>query len=202
MKNNRSVSSSILWLGITFILIAILTIFGPSERALGTHVRIVYLHGVWVWTALAAFAAAGGTGLLGLITRRKVFFSWSCALGRSGLIFWITYLPLSLWAMQANWNGLFLTEPRWRMALSFGLGGLIIQIGLALVDRPVWTALGNLLYFILLLVSVAGVENVMHPESPIFTSEAHMIQLYFLSLFALTLLAAWWLTRWLKTVRC
>lgn len=181
--------SSAIWLLFTLLAIALLTALGPAEKALGAHVRVVYLHGAWVWAALAAFGAAGMLGLVGLLTRREVFYAWSCALGRTGVIFWITYLPLSLWAMQANWNGLFLAEPRWRLALAFAAGGLILQIGLALVGKPSWTAAGNILFCVLLFYAVAGVQNIMHPGSPIFSSEARLIQVYFISLFFLALLA-------------
>jgi hypothetical protein len=92
-------------------------------------VRVVYLHGVWVWAALAGFLAAAVVGLAGLVSRRWKLHLWSRALGRSGLFFWITYLPISLWAMQANWNGLYLAEPRWRIGLIFAIGGLLMQIG-------------------------------------------------------------------------
>ena len=101
-----------LWFALTLLAIALLALVSPPERSLGASVRIVYLHGAWVWTALAAFAAASLTGILGLVTRRESWQRWSLALGRTGLLFWITYLPLSMWAAQANWNGLFLAEPR------------------------------------------------------------------------------------------
>ena len=199
IKNLFHYRSSAIWLLFTLLAIALLTALGPAEKALGAHVRVVYLHGAWVWAALAAFVAAGILGLVGLLTRREVFYAWSCALGRTGVIFWITYLPLSLWAMQANWNGLFLAEPRWRLALAFAAGGLILQIGLSLVGKPSWTAVGNILFCVLLFYAVAGVQNIMHPGSPIFSSEARLIQVYFISLFLLALLAVWWVARWLKT---
>ncbi len=184
------------WLGLTILAIAILTLIGPAEHSLGTHIRIVYLHGAWVWAALAAFLAAGLCGMLGLVTRRQGFHAWSAALGRSGLVFWITYLPLSLLAMQSNWNGLFLAEPRWRMALIFSIAGILLQTGLALADRPALTSLFNLVYVGALLASIRQTPNVMHPASPILNSNAWPIQLYFFSLVGLTLLAAgqisWW----------
>ena len=198
IKNLFHYRSSAIWLLFTLLAIALLTALGPAEKALGAHVRVVYLHGAWVWAALAAFGAAGMLGLVGLLTRREVFYAWSCALGRTGVIFWITYLPLSLWAMQANWNGLFLAEPRWRLALAFAAGGLILQIGLSLVGKPSWTAAGNILFCVLLFYAVAGVQNIMHPGSPIFSSEARLIQVYFISLFFLALLAVWWVALWLK----
>jgi hypothetical protein len=118
------------------------------------------------------------------------------AFGRTGLIFWVTYLPLSLWAMQSNWNGLFLAEPRWRLALVFAVTGILLQVGLSLADKPNLTAAMNLGYMIILLIAIQQTENVMHPTSPILNSEAWRIQAFFFGLVALILLAAWQIARW------
>jgi hypothetical protein len=184
------------WFVITIFAIGILTTFGPAEHSLGTHIRIVYLHGAWVWAALAAFLVSGISGGLGLLTRRSTFHRWSGAFGRTGLVFWITYLPLSLWAMQSNWNGLFLAEPRWRLALVFAISGLLLQIGLSLEDKPILTSSLNLGFMVALVIAIIQTPNVMHPASPILSSEAWRIQIFFFGLFLLTLLAAWQMARW------
>jgi hypothetical protein len=185
----------------TLILIALLALFGPEERSLGASVRIVYLHGAWVLAAELAFAAAGLAGLIGLLTRRSTFHSWSAALGRTGIFFWVTYLPLSLWAMQSNWNGLFLSEPRFRLAAIFAVTGVLLQIGLWIINVNWLSSLANLLFIIVLRVIFSTAENVMHPPpSPIFNSGNLVIIGFFLALIALTLLASYFLTRVLLNV--
>lgn len=188
--------SPLWWFVILLAAILLLTAFGPAEKSLGTNVRVVYLHGVWVWTALAGFLAAAVAGLAGLVSRRQALHKWSRALGRTGLFFWVTYLPISMWAMQANWNGLYLAEPRWRIGLIFAIGGLLMQIGVALVENPAWASACNAIYALVLWLALGSTEQVMHPDSPIWGSGVWRIQLYFASLFALTLLAAWQLARW------
>jgi len=184
------------WFSLTLLAIGVLTTFGPAEHSLGTHIRIVYLHGAWVWASLAAFLAAGIFGGLGLLTQRKSLHRWSGAFGRTGLIFWITYLPLSMWAMQSNWNGLFLAEPRWRLALIFAISGILLQVGLSLADKPSLTSGLNLSYIIALMLALQRTPNVMHPASPILNSDAWRIQFYFFGLVLLTLLAVWQMARW------
>lgn len=184
------------WFILTLLAIGILTTFGPAEHSLGTHIRIVYLHGAWVWASLGAFLAAAVFGGLGLISMRSSFQRWSSAFGRTGLIFWVTYLPLSLWAMQSNWNGLFLVEPRWKLALVFAIAGFLLQVGLSLANRPVLTSALNLGYFVALLFGLQNTENVLHPTSPILSSGAWHIQLFFFGLVLLTLLAAWQMACW------
>ncbi|HMZ09002.1 MAG TPA: hypothetical protein PK078_15405, partial [Anaerolineales bacterium] len=70
MKNSKS---PLVYFIVTVGMIAILALFGPEEKSLGSNVRIVYLHGAWVLTAEIAFFAAALTGLLGLLLRRDLF---------------------------------------------------------------------------------------------------------------------------------
>lgn len=193
---NKTTRSAWVWFLIILIAILAFTMLGPAEHSLGTHIRIVYLHGAWVWGSLAAFFFSAVCGGIGLIARSIALHGWSKALGRTGLFFWITYLPLSLWAMQANWNGLFLAEPRWRLALVFAIGGILLQVGMSLVDVPTLTSGLNLIFFIALFVALRTTANVMHPGSPILQSEAWRIQAFFFSLVFLVILAAWQMARW------
>jgi len=187
---------------ITILLIALLAFFGPEEKSLGANVRIVYLHGAWVLASELAMVMAGLAGLIGLITPRKIFHAWSAALGRAGMVFWVTYLPLSLWAMQSNWNGLFLTEPRFRLAVIFAATGVLLQLGLWLMDTDWITSLANILFIVVLRFTFATAENVMHPPpSPIFDSGNYTIIGFFLTLIALTLVAGYFTTRWFLSLR-
>jgi hypothetical protein len=187
---------------ISVILIALLALFGPEEQSLGANVRVVYLHGAWVLAAELAFIAAGLAGLVALIVRRDTFHHWSAALGRTGIFFWVTYLPLSLWAMQTNWNGLFLSEPRFRLALIFAVTGILLQVGLWLINMDLVTSIANIVFIVVLRVVFTSASNVMHPPpSPIFNSGNFVIIGFFLALIALTLLAAYFLTRFFLTFR-
>ncbi len=183
---------------ITVIVIALLAFFGPEEQSLGANVRIVYLHGAWVLTAEIAFFAAAIAGVIAFISRREVFHHWSAALGRVGIFFWLTYLPLSLWAMESNWNGLFLSEPRFRLAVIFAVTGVLLQVGLWIINTSWITSLGNILFIVVLRVVFSTAQNVMHPPpSPIFNSGNYAIIGFFIGLNVLTWLAAYFLSRWL-----
>ena len=181
----------------TLLLIVVIAFFGPEEKDLGANVRIVYLHGAWVLTAEVAFALASLAGLAGLVLRRDVFHALSAALGRAGIVFWVTYLPLSLLAMQSNWNGLFLAEPRFRLALTFAVVGVLLQAGLWMINQKWLTSLANLAFFITLRVIFATAQNIMHPPpSPIFNSGNYVIIGFFVGLNLLAWVAAYFLTRW------
>lgn len=194
--------SPIVYFFITVIAIAMLTLLGPEEKSLGANVRIVYLHGAWVLTAEIAFFAAALAGLLGLLLRKDIFHAWSAALGRAGIVFWITYLPLSLFAMQSNWNGLFLAEPRFRLAMIFAVTGILLQIGLWIFNISWLTSLANIIYIVVLRVIFSTAENIMHPPpSPIFNSGNYVIIGFFVGLNLLALLAAYFLTRFFMTLK-
>ena len=190
--------SPLVWFLLTLAAIGLITVLSPAERVLGANARIVYLHGAWVWASLAGFTAAALVGLAAWITHRPGLHYWSRALGRTGLFFWITYLPISMVAMQTSWNGLYLAEPRFHLAVIFSISGLLLQIGLALLEHPAWASAANIVYAIALYLALFNTQNVMHPPSPMMDSEASRIQLYFFVLFALTLLAAWQVARWWK----
>ena len=192
-----SLKSPLLWFVLAVLITAALTALAPDELSLGANVRIVYLHGAWVLTAEAALGLSALAGLLGILTRRERLHSWSAALGRTGLFFWVTYLPLSLWAMQANWNGLYLSEPRFRLALIFAVTGVLIQIGLTLLARPVLTSSVNLLFFVTLRIGLSQANYIMHPPpSPIFGSGIISLQLFFIGIVFMAMVAAYFMTRW------
>ena len=189
--------SPFFWFILALLTTVGLTAIGPDEQSLGPNVRIVYLHAAWVLTAEAVLGLSALTGLLGILFRRQRLHKWSAALGRTGLIFWVVDLPLSLWAMQANWNGLFLSEPRFRIAVIFAVVGVLLQIGLILLARPVFTSLFDVLFFIALWISLKQAGYVLHPQSsPIFGSGILSLELFFIGIFFLTMAAAWFLTRW------
>ena len=191
----RIPSLKLFWL--TLIVIAVASLFGPAERSLGTNVRLVYIHGAWVWTALIAFGAAAVAGLIGWLLSSQSLHTWSRALGQAGLFFWITYLPLSLWTMQANWNGLYLTEPRFRFAIDFAVIGILLQLAILILRNPRYASLINMGYFAALWFSLTRTEQVMHPPSPILSSNSLEIQFFFFTLLGLCVIALGWLSLWL-----
>src|SRR5574338_842971 len=168
--------------------LALVSSIAPLERTLGENARLVYFHGAWVWAGKVAYGAAAAAGLVGLLFGRRAWQSASLALGRTGLVFWLTYLPLSLYVQQVNWGGIVWDEPRWRIPLMFGIVGLLLQVGLVLIDDLRLTSAANLVFGIALWWSLASIQNVLHPDSPIAQSDSIRIQLFFVVLMALSLL--------------
>jgi hypothetical protein len=182
---------------ITLAFLILFTVLVPSERALESNLGVVMLHGAWVWAALITFSLAAVSGLAGLISRRGKWHTWSCALGWTGLAFWLTYLPMSVVVQQMNWGGIFWDEPRFRIPLAFGIVGVLLQGGLWLINRRVLTSSGNLVFGAALVWQLQGAQNVLHPDSPVFTSDSTSIKLFFTILVVLALLFGAQVAGWL-----
>jgi hypothetical protein len=188
------------WVVLLILILAAAALagFAPTERVLGTSVRVVYLHGAWVWTSLLTYMAAAGAGLAAFALRRDGLHAWSVGLGRSATLFWATSLLLSVAAMQASWNGLYLAEPRWNLGVRFGLAAVLIQAAVSLLRRPRLGSVINLVFVVALAAALSAAPSVMHPSSPLFTSASPAIRLFFLTLLAVILAAAIWLARGLR----
>ncbi len=200
-KGNHLRKNNVRFFGISFVLLCLFFLFAPIEKTLGENTRIVYLHGALVWAAITLFMCAGLVGLYGLIVRREQIHEWSRAIGHTALFLWLIFLPMSLYVMQANWNGLFLDEPRFRIPLNFAVVGLLLQIGLLFLPA-IWTSFTNLLFALTLIVSLRGAQSVLHPVSPIFNSQSLSIKIFFSGAFLLLLLMAVQLARlWYARLR-
>lgn len=169
----------------------LLAALAPLEKTLGANARLVYLHGAWVWTAMVSFVIAALAGLAGLLSRQEKWHAWAMAWQRSGLSFWLTFLPMSLYVMQANWNGIYLDEPRFRVPLNLAIIGVLLNVGLTLLQKPRWSSLLILLFAAYLVGTMQQAQSILHPDSPIFNSNDRSIQMFFIGLLILLLLAAW-----------
>ncbi len=187
------------WRTILLILMALgLAALAPAEKTLGEQARLIYFHGGWVWAALLTFAYSGAAGLYGFLSRKVSFQTWSIALQRSALIFWLLFLPMSLWVMQVSWNGLFLHEPRFRIPFNFAIIGLLFQIATSILANPRLSSMVNFLFVAALLLALRSAEYVLHPQMPMLNSQAGTLRFVFLGLVILLTLACWSLADFLN----
>ena len=88
------------------------------------------------------------------------------------------------------------------MALTFAIVGVLMQIGLWLVNIEWVTSLANLVFFVTLRVVFSTAANIMHPPpSPIFSSGLWNIIIFFVLLNVFAWSAAYFLTRWFLTLK-
>jgi hypothetical protein len=186
--SNRFLRQPLFFL-ITMLIIALLMAIGPVEKTLGANIRLVLLHGAWVWTGKVAFGLASLLSIAAIIrAKQPVWFNLSRASAYTGLFFWLTYLPMSLIVMQLNWGGLFFDEPRWRIPFLFGVVAVLLQVGLWLFSNRWITIAGNFIFGIALWWQLGSIQNILHPDMPVAQSNSSNIQLYFVLLVILALL--------------
>ncbi len=183
MKRSRA-----LFLTLTLLLLMVTFWLGPAERTLGARLRLVLLHGAWVWTGKALFLAAAFAGLLGLLKAPPRPIPWPSiaqASGLTGLGFWLTYLPMSVLVMRQTWGGIAWQEPRWRVPLLIGLAAVLLQAALWLMHSNALTSIASLGFGLSVWYLLGLTENQLHPDSPVFTSNSWHIPAYFLLLLGL-----------------
>ena len=189
--------SPFFWFILAVLTTAGLTAIGPAGNSLGANVRVITLHAAWLLTAEITLGLAALSGLLGILTRRLALQRWSAALGRSGIFFWVTALPLALWALQTSWNSLFLSEPRFRASVVLAATGILLQIGVTLLARPTFTSAINVVFFVALQISLKRASSGLSPAaSPSLGSGGLSLELFYVGLLFLTLSAAYFMMRW------
>jgi len=185
--------------GILFSLagLGLAAFLAPAERTLGLNIRLVYFHGAWVWAGLILFLLAALAGLAGLALRQAGVQRASLMLGRTALLYWLTYLPMSLLVMQVTWGGFFFSEPRWRIPLMIAVAETVLQIALVLLDSLPLAAGANLLFGVGIWAVLLPAGSVLHPDSPVFGSGSVSIQVRFVLMVSLALAAGLLLAAWL-----
>ncbi len=178
--------------------IAALTALAPPDAVLGSRVRVVYLHGAVVWTALIGYGVAGVLGLAGWLPGRERLLDWSQAVEWTAILFWALHLPLSLLSSGMTWNAMFFGEPRFILSVRLLLVALVFQGVAYLLRTPRLSASLNALMAGLLVWLLPQTRRVMHPDNPIGSSESAAIKLFYAGLVALCLLAAMQISRWLR----
>ena len=154
----------------------------PSDVTLAGTSKVVYLHGALVWTALLTLTAAGVLGCVALaamlVRRGSLLHAWTLALGRTGLVFWLAYIPVSMLASRMAWNAVFLAEPRYVTAFRVFAIGVIVQVVIMLFNRPVISSALHVAQAVVLWALLLNTPSVLHPDNPILRSTPS-IQFFF-----------------------
>lgn len=180
------------------LVVLMLALAAPRDATLSGASPVVYVHGALVWTAILAFSASGVVGLAGLMWQRRMLHAWSGALARTGLLFWIIYLPTSVWASKVTWNGVPLSDPRFRTAFQVLALAAAFQIAAALWGSKNRFVSGlNALLAVVLWVLLLTTRDVMHPQNPM-RSSAMAIQFFFALLVGGCGIAALQVARWMR----
>ena len=173
-------------IGVSLLVLAVAALAlawaAPSDVTLAGTSKVVYLHGALVWTSLLTLTAAGVLGCVALAAtlarRAGVLHAWTLALGRTGLVFWLAYIPVSMLASRLAWNAVFLAEPRYVTAFRVLAIGIIVQVVIMLFNRPVVSSALHVAQAVVLWALLLNTPSVLHPDNPILHSTPS-IQFFF-----------------------
>jgi hypothetical protein len=173
-------------IGASLVILAVAALLlawaAPNDVTLAGTSKVVYIHGALVWTSLLMLTAAGVVGLAAMaamfIKRDNRLHAWTLALGRTGLLFWAAYIPISMLASQMAWNAVFLAEPRYTTSFRVLAIGIIVQVIILLVNCPVISSALHVAQAVILWALLLTTPSILHPDSPILRS-APSIQFFF-----------------------
>ena len=178
-------------------LLALLLWFSPAEQTLGETVKLVYLHGALVQTALLLFAVSLPVNLLGFLTARDDWLAWGKALTWSAVTIWLVHTGVSMVTTYAAW-GLFIAwyEPRTRFTFILaGVSILVIAVAYLVADDR-FSALAFTVLAGLTLVLLPRLGFVQHPLDPIGSSPSLTIRTFYGAILVVTALMGGVLTMW------
>ena len=180
-------------------LLALLLWLSPAERTLGQTVKLVYLHGVLVQTAVIVFAASLPVNLMALVKDTVGWATWGKALGWTATAIWLAHTLVSMVTTYAAW-GLFIAwyEPRTRF--TFILAGVAILVVLVayLVDHDRFTAAALVVLAGLALALLPRLGFIQHPLDPIGQSSSTSIRAFYGAMLAVSVLMSALATGWLQ----
>ena len=173
--------------------------WAPGEATLGGVVKLVYLHGALVRTAVLLLICSLPLNLAAVVTTRALWARWGRATTWTAIGAWLTHTLVSMVTTYAAW-GVFVAwfEPRTRF--TFGLAAVALFIALvAHLLRDARFAAGAFLVLALLVVAMMPrLGLVQHPLDPIGASSSAGIRVAYAGILAVSALIAGVLTLWLE----
>jgi hypothetical protein len=182
--------------GLTVIL-AMLLWLSPAEQTLRQTVKLVYLHGALVRTAVILFAVSLPVNLAALPGARSGWLAWGKALAWTAILIWLGHTLFSMVTTYAAW-GVFIAwfEPRTRFTFTLAAVAVVVAVVAYLVDNTSFSALAFALLAGLTLGLAPRLGVVQHPLDPIGSSPSGAIRAFYIAILVVSLaigalLAVW-----------
>lgn len=182
------------------LLLALLLWLSPTEQVLGQTVKLVYLHGALVRTAIILFAVSLPVNLAGFFTARARWLAWGAALTWAAVTIWLVHTLVSMVTTYAAW-GIFIAwyEPRTRFTFILAAVGIVVTTVAHAVADDRFRALAFAVLGGLTLALLPRLGIIQHPLDPIGTSPSPTIQAFYGAILVVALLMGALLSVWLQT---
>lgn len=177
-------------LGALMLLAVIITLTAPQEQTLGDGIKSVYVHVSLIWTGSMLLMAAGILGALASAFKQPRLLNWTQHTGWIALVFFAAGLSMSLLAAYINWGGIFIDEPRFLTSSRILAAGVIVSTLSALLPDFRLKGVMHTGIALFMLLTIRSARLILHPENPITSSDSSGIQMTFLLLFLVNIVAA------------
>lgn len=159
------------------VAVVILALLSPEEQTLGSMLRLVFVHAALMWVSFFMYTLAAVLSLLYLVGGKQSHFLWGESSVRTAMLILLVTGLLGLITAKITWGGIIWQEPRMAMlakmllasAFAFILSFVISKKIIAVVN----VLLGATIWWLLL-----GTQKIIHPNSPIFTSNSTAIKVF------------------------
>lgn len=181
-------------------ILAVLLWLSPAEQTLGQTVKLVYLHGALVRTALVLLAISLPVNLVALVSGRGGWSAWGKALTWAAVATWLLHTLVSMITTYATW-GVFVAwfEPRTRFTFALAVVGILILVVSYLVDNIRFSALAYLVLAGLALALAPRLVAIQHPLVAISSSPSVAIRTFYTAMLAVSLAMGGLLAIWLHS---
>ena len=184
-----------LLVALAVVVTVALAFMAPAEATLGQAAKLVYVHAALMWVAFGVLTWGGLAAAGFLVARRQRLLGWSAGLIGAGITLFVMTGLLGMATAVITWGGVFWGEPRLKML--FGLlivGGLTLIVGRLGNDSA--RSAANIFFSAVAWFLLFRTERVIHPVSPIFSSDSLAIKIFPLLITASLAFAALQLVRY------
>jgi hypothetical protein len=181
------------------VLLTLLLWLAPAEQTLGQAVKLVYLHGALVRTAIVIFAASLPVNLLALFRDQENWTAWGKALTWGAVVVWLAHTLFSMVTTYVTWGiPIAWFEPRTRF--TFGVAGVsvIFVVAAHLANNVRFSSLAFTILAGLVLSLLPRLGIIQHPLDPIGTSTSNTIRAFYAAILLVTLILSGLLVTWFR----
>ena len=171
------------------ILLGVLLWLSPAERTLGQVVKLVYLHGALVRTAMVFFGVSVPVNIAALIWGREAWLRWGKALVWGAVMVWLAHTLFSMVTTYEAWGvAIAWFEPRTRFTFATAGAGMLFVAVAWFVENDRFSALIFALLGGVVLSLLPQLGLIQHPLNPIGTSTSNAIRGFYVAILLVTLL--------------
>lgn len=179
------------------LALALLLWLSPSEKTLGSDVKVVYLHAALTWVGLIVFVFAGLAAFGHLVTGNASLYFLAGSAHITATAAWVISILVSVPANLLTWGG-FWVEPRVIWASGVVLFAILSYLLASVLTSRRLVDLFYLTSAAAIIWVSGGTRRVLHPAGPIRNSPSAAIKLYFLAIVAVCLALAIYVIVWHK----